>query len=98
MCEEGDMMTRRSPAGLHPLVQAYLASLSGKAEGTIDAYHRVLRNLVIWLADRPTQDGTFHPDQMTRTALDTYLTHLAALGQSVSHRAWIKSVVSGFAQ
>jgi site-specific recombinase XerD len=91
-------MTRKAPAELHPLVQAYLASLSGKAEGTIDAYRRALRDLVIWLAECPTHDGSFRPEQLTRTALDTYLTHLATRGQSLSHRARIKSVVSGFAE
>lgn len=91
-------MTRSALIDQHPLVEAYLASLSGKAAGTIDVYGRVLRNLLIWLADRPTQDGAFHPDQLTRTALATYLTHIAGMGASLSHRSRIKSVVSGFAE
>lgn len=91
-------MTRSAPVDRHPLVESYLASLSGKADGTIDAYGRALRDLLIWLADRPTHTDTFHPDQLTRTALDTYLIHLATRGQSLSHRARIKSVVNGFAE
>jgi site-specific recombinase XerD len=40
----------------------------------------------------------FHPDQFTRTAVETYLVTLEAHGMSVSHRARVKSALSSFAE
>jgi site-specific recombinase XerC len=80
------------------LVTAYLATLQTKAPGTLDAYGRVLRQLTTWIAQRPGDAGRFQPDQLTVTALDTYLKDLAAQGTSVSHQTRIKTVVSGFAR
>jgi site-specific recombinase XerD len=80
------------------LVTAYLATLQTKAPSTLDAYGRVLRQLTTWIAQRPGSDGHFQPDQLTVTALDTYLKDLAAHGTSISHQTRIKTVVSGFAR
>jgi site-specific recombinase XerD len=85
-------------AGADGLLGAYLDSLSGKAEGTVDAYRRVLRALCAWVASRPGADGRFHPDHFTRTALATYLAELGAAGYSTSHRARVKSAAAGFAR
>jgi site-specific recombinase XerC len=84
-----------STAPLAPLVTRYLATLTGKADSTIDAYGRVLRQLTTWLAARPGGGG---PEQLTRTALELYLAELEATGSSVSHRARVRSAVSGFAR
>jgi site-specific recombinase XerC len=83
---------------LDPFVREYLTTLSGKAEATIDAYRRALRDLVIWIAARPSNGGQFRPEHLTRTALDVYLAQLAARGASISHRARVKAATSGFAR
>lgn len=84
-------------ASLPPLVVDYLATLTGKADGTIDAYARVLQQLTSWLAVR-SGSGVFSPDHLTRTALEMYLAELEADGISISHRARVRSAVSGFAR
>jgi site-specific recombinase XerD len=81
-----------------PLLAEYAWSLSSKSEGTLEAYLRILRQFSGWVAERPGGDGAFRPEQLTRTAVETYLAHLEAQGYSVSHRARVKSAVSGFAR
>lgn len=80
------------------LVGAYLATLGGRAAGTVDAYARVLRQFTTWLAERPGNGDGFAPEQLTRTALETYLAELAAAGYSLSHRARVKAALAGFAR
>src|SRR5664280_1133823 len=60
------------------LMDEYMATLSSKAEGTVDAYARILRQLTQWIAARPGNGGRFQPEAFTRTALETYLGELAA--------------------
>ncbi len=81
-----------------PLLSEYACSLSGKSEGTLEAYLRILRQFSGWVAERPGGEGAFRPEQLTRTAVETYLAHLEAEGYSVSHRARVKSALSGFAR
>lgn len=80
------------------LLDAYLQELGTKAPSTIDAYGRILRALLAWLAQRPGGSEGFHPDQFTQTAVAIYLEHLQAAGYSRSHRARVKAVISGFAR
>lgn len=91
-------MTYSSPREVHPLVMDYVRSLRGKAPSTIDAYQRALRDLVAWIATRPSHADTFEPEYLTRTALETYLAHLTASGASRSQQARLKSAASGFAR
>jgi site-specific recombinase XerD len=79
------------------LLADYERSLSGRSAGTVGAYLRVLRQFARWLAERPGSEGSFRPARLTRTAVETYLAHLESEGYSVSHRARVKSAVSGFA-
>jgi len=51
----------------------YEATLTTKAASTIDAYSRILRQFTAWLAERPGSIATLQPEQLTVTALDTYL-------------------------
>lgn len=81
-----------------PLVEEYMRTLSGKGLTTVDVYGRVLRQLTAWIAERPGSSGTFQPAQLTQTALTTYLVQLETAGYSISHRARVKAVVSGFAR
>jgi site-specific recombinase XerD len=81
-----------------PLLAEYLTQLQGKAAGTLDAYQRVLRQFLGWLAERPGGSSGFAPDQFTATAVETYLEHLGARGYSVSHRARVKAGLNGFAR
>ncbi|MDQ1393345.1 MAG: hypothetical protein QOF30_2322, partial [Acidimicrobiaceae bacterium] len=80
------------------LVEGYASTLAGRAEGTRDAYRRELVRLTSWVARRPGAEGSFRPDQLTRTALETYLAELEASGYSLSSRARAKAVASGFAR
>ncbi|MDQ2827761.1 MAG: tyrosine-type recombinase/integrase [Chloroflexota bacterium] len=80
------------------LVEEYVATLAGKAAGTVDAYGRTLRHLTQWIAARPGNGGHFRPETFTRTALETYLSQLEAEGYSISHRARVKAVAGGFAR
>ncbi len=51
-----------------------------------------------WLGERPGNKRRFRADQLTVTALETYLSHLGTEGHSLSQRSRIKSAVSGFAR
>lgn len=76
---------------------AYLATLTGKAAATQDAYRRALGQFLAWLAARPGCAGPFQPACFTRTAVETYLAALADSGYSLSHRTRLKAALSGFA-
>lgn len=80
------------------LLLEYEAFLSGKTSSTVDAYLRVLRQVVQWIAQRPGSGGEFHPQLLTKTAIETYIAVLEANGYSITHRARVKSAVSGFAR
>lgn len=76
----------------------YETTLPTKAPSTVDVYSRILRQFTAWLSERPGNSELFQPEQLTVTALDTYLKELAAQGSSISHRTRIKTVIGGFAQ
>ena len=80
------------------LVGGYEQFLSGKAEGTTDAYLRTVRHLIGWVARRPGNEGQFQPPQLTQTTVELYLAHLEQEGFSINHRARVKSTISNFAQ
>src|SRR2546429_3373955 len=79
------------------LLEEYEQFLSGKAQGTTDAYLRTVRPLIGWLAQRPGNEGQFQPAQLTQTAVELYLAHLEQEGLSLNHRARVKSTISNFA-
>jgi len=59
------------------LLKEFIASLSGKASTTVDAYQRELRHFLDWISQRVGNSGPFDARQhLTKTALQTYLTHL----------------------
>src|SRR5581483_2142209 len=80
------------------LLQEYEHFLSNKAEGTIDAYVRTTRHVMGWIAQRPGNGGCFHPQQLTRTAVEVYLAVLEKEGLSLNHRARVKSTIGNFAR
>src|SRR2546423_12724001 len=80
------------------LVGEYEQFLSGKAEGTMDAYLRTVRHLIGWVAQRPGNEGQFQPPQLTQKAVELYLANLEQEGFSINHRARVKSTISNFAQ
>ncbi len=82
---------------LSALVDEYERFLSGKAEGTTEAYLRTVRHLVGWITLRPGNEGHFQPQQLTKTAVEMYLTHLEQEGVSINTRARVKSTISNFA-
>jgi len=83
---------------VHALVGEYEQFLSGKAEGTTEAYLRTVRHLIAWVAQLPGNARLFQPPQLTRTAVEQYLKHLEQEGLSLNHRARVKSTISNFAQ
>jgi site-specific recombinase XerD len=80
------------------LLREYAFFLVGKAEGTIEAYLRTVRQIMIWVAARPGNGGFFQPQQLTKTAVEIYLASLEREGFSLNHRARVKSTVSNFAR
>lgn len=80
------------------LLGEYTQFLAGKAEGTVNAYLRTVRQLIGWLAQLPGNAGQFQPCQLTRSAIERYLAHLEQKGLSLHHRARVKSTISNFAQ
>ena len=79
------------------LLDEYEQFLSGKAEGTTDAYLRTVRHLIEWVAQLPDNGGQFQPRQLTKMAVELYLAHLEQEGLSLSHRTRVKSTISNFA-
>jgi site-specific recombinase XerD len=83
---------------LRTLIDEYEQFLSGKAEGTTEAYLRTVRHLIEWVAQLPDNNGSFQPQQLTQTTVEKYLTHLEKEGLSLNHRTRVKSTISNFAQ
>src|SRR2546429_697598 len=79
------------------LLGEYEQFLSGKAQGTMDAYLRTVRHLIGWVAQRPGNEGQFQPAQLTQMTVELYLSHLEQEGFSLNHRARVKSSISTFA-
>src|SRR5437016_7030679 len=79
------------------LLGEYEQFLSGKAQGTMDAYLRTVRHLIGWVAQRPCNEGQFQPAQLTQMTVELYLSHLEQEGLSLNHRARVKSTISNFA-
>lgn len=79
------------------LLSEYEQFLSGKAQGTMDAYLRTARHLIGWVAQCPGNAGQFQPQQLTKTTVEIYLTHLEQEGLSLNHRVRVKSTISNFA-
>ena len=69
------------------LLREYEHFLTGKAEGTIEAYVRTARQVMAWVASRPGNGGSFQSQQLTKTAVELYLTFLEQEGFSLIHRA-----------
>ncbi len=83
-------------AGPGDLVGRYRATLGGRSASTVDAYGRILGQLVAWVAQRPGGDSGFRPELLTRTAVEGFLSDMEARGHGASHRAKAKSAISGF--
>jgi len=86
-----------SPTLQATLLEEFTVSLAAKSTATIDAYRRAVRQALEWLREHPGHEEGFHPDQLTRTAVESYLTDLARRGASVSHQARVKVALSAFA-
>ena len=69
------------------LLREYAFFLAKKAEGTIEAYLRTVRQVMIWIAGRPGNGGCFQPQHFTKTAVEMYLASLEREGFSLHHRA-----------
>jgi len=67
-------------AGSEDLVGAYLRTLGGRSPSTVEAYGRVLRQLAVWVAERPGGSDGFRPELLTRTAVEGFLSELPEQG------------------
>lgn len=83
---------------LPPLVAEFLDAMPPRAEATHIVYGRVLRQLLKWIAARPSSEGGFQPQHLTVTALSVYLEEMGANGYSLNHRARVKAIASQFAR
>lgn len=63
-----------------PLLREYVLFLAKKAEGTIEAYLRTVRQVMTWVAKRPGNGGVFQPQHLTKTAVEIYLASLEREG------------------
>jgi hypothetical protein len=72
-------------------IDEYWQFLTGKFEGTMEAYLRTARHLVGWVATRSGNDGYFQPRQLTKEVVEQE-------GFSLHHRARVKSIISNFAR
>ena len=80
-----------------PILREYEQLIATKDEKTIDAYMRILRQFTEWLSERPGSEGRFKTEQLTHTAVDTYIRELDQEGYSISHRNRVKTVIGSFA-
>lgn len=71
--------------------------LEGKAPATTELYLRLLKQFIGWLSTRIGNATSFQPDQLTKTALQSYLAQLEKQGYSLAHRQLVKSATSSFA-
>lgn len=99
MAEDGARNLRvvEEPAtGSADLVAEYLETLGGRSPTTVEAYGRILRQLAAWVTERPGGSDGLRPELLTRTAVEGFLSELAARGHGTSHRLRAKSAISGF--
>jgi site-specific recombinase XerD len=86
-------------SGAEPWIIEYReACLNKRDAATIDAYTRILRQFIEWVAKRPGYGKQFEPAQLTNTVVESYLARLEEQGYSVSHRTRVKSVIKHFCQ
>jgi site-specific recombinase XerD len=81
---------------MQQILAEYEVFLTGLSHRTIDAYMRIIKQLVLWIAEQNHYKDEFYPTELTGTALRDYITHLNLNGYSSTHLARVKSVVSGF--
>jgi site-specific recombinase XerD len=81
------------------LLKEFIVSLGGKAGSTVEAYQRELRHFLDWISRRAGNSGPFNPrQQLTKTALQTYMAYLQSENHSISHCARVKSAAGAFAR
>ena len=66
--------------------------LAAKDEATIEAYTRILKRFAEWLSARPGNHDQFHPQAITRTAIEFFLDTLP----SSSYKKQARAALSGF--
>lgn len=80
-----------------PAIEEWIAQyreevLTAKDQNTIEAYCRVLRFFLTWLAQKPGNYGQFHPQSLTSVAVQSYINTL----NSYSHKKQARAAISGF--
>lgn len=67
--------------------------LRNKNEKTIDSYSRIFRQFMEWSLTMPGGEQGFHPQLLTRTAINEYFNFLKREGYSISHQIKVKSAL-----
>ena len=80
------------------LIAEFLQTLEGRSAATHDVYARTLRQFAVWLAQQPGNYGIFSAEDLTRTALFTYLREKSQEGLSLNSQIRIKVIVGRFAR
>jgi len=77
-------------------IEAYKEEvLVAKDAATIEAYIRILEKFAAWLTIRPGNSGQFHPQAMTRTAIECFLDTLPSFSFKSRHAPPSPASVAG---
>src|SRR5690606_38316949 len=60
-------------------------------------YIRIIQQFLTWLTTKPGGSDGFERNQLSRTAVEAYLSDLEQRRTSISHRSWVKTVIGNFA-
>ena len=97
--DEAQASTKPFPnQGAAAWIDAYQEEiLTTKDEATIEAYTRILEKFAEWLSLRPGNSGQFHPQAMTRTAIEGFLETLPSFSYKKQARRPVRllSLVAG---
>jgi len=74
------------------------AYLTQRPAGTAAVYGGILRHFTRWIIERSGKRDIFHPEILTKRAIERYLSDLDTQGYSFSHRKRAKSVIMHFCQ
>jgi len=78
-------------------IEAYKEEvLAAKDEATIEAYIRILEKFAAWLTIRPGNSGQFHPQAMTRTAIECFSipSPVSVIKAGARRPLWLLSLVA----
>jgi site-specific recombinase XerD len=81
MTDPANLISFPSPGNQEWIEQYQQACLGKRSEATVDAYLRILFQFTEWVAKRPGHGKQFHPEQLTTTVTEGYLSFLTQFCQ-----------------